>query len=546
MQKDFQDSHNNIYLSYSYGRELIRIDTLNRVSTLKYPFEILGRIDLVWEDSENGHICAVGNVGYDLTEQKVLFRHFSPINSYYKRGFRDEQGNLYFSTYDRIYRFKDSLEQILPPGQIKMITTLVSHGQDSIWVGTEQNGVYRLAMDGNRAKVSEHLLKDKKITHIARDNYQNLWFTSIGEGAYSLSTVKLQNFTSAHGLSEGPLNCLALSPSGVLWIGHPLGKTSLYNGGFLPPFSYDSSHPRGKTHIIKFLPDSTQVIGRDGVTLFRHPRRPLKYLKLQARGFAELSPGEYLVATSHVLRFKLDSLKEIAASNNQLLNRVFPARTHCILKHSDGNYYLGTNRGLWVSDGYKVWKPKWDHPILEHRIADLKEGKNGDIWMATAGWGAALIRKDSVFHFDSRYGLSGDNLSSIWVDHEGIIWIGSSTGLNKLSPGANQNEFSMEIFREEDGLLSSEVSDVLRENDSVWIATDKGLSLLLMDEGRNNPPRPSVYLHEFLVGDSSCLYEADKDFSPRQNRIRIRFDGVALSGARVFNYQYQLLGPMNR
>lgn len=540
----FCDSKKNIWFSYSNGNKIIKVDSSNTVHLVDYSFLKLGRVDAFWEDPDNGHVCGLASgYGFDFEDKREVFAFNLKRKPYYKRGFQDGEGAFYFSDFNQIYSYKDSLRQIFPEGKINRIIYLNQTGPDSIWVGTEEEGVYRLGWEQDQLEIREQLLKGKKITSVTKDNYQNIWFTSIGEGIFSLSPYNIQSFREENGLSANMVNCLSLDPSGVVWAGHDGGKTSLFNGGFLPPYDFGIRRNRAKTHVITYLSDGTQVIGRDDFTIFRHPERKEVAMKLRTRDILLLdNQKEYLLSTSSLFRLHKDSLGYISTSDKQPLNPVYPVRTRSLCRHSDGTIYIGSDYGLKVTDGTKVWDPQWKHPVLNRSITDIKEGQNGDLWIATYGWGVVLIRRDSVIPFNSSNGLSGDICHRVFIDHEGIVWIASSSGLNKLNPQPGKEGYNLEVFRAEDGLLSSEINDVLRENDSVWIATAEGLNLLQPKKANISHPLPSVYVHEFWVGDSSCLYQANKEFPHFQNRIRIRFDGVSLTGARILNYQYQLLG----
>jgi signal transduction histidine kinase len=100
------------------------------------------------------------------------------------------------------------------------------------------------------------------------------------------------------------------------------------------------------------------------------------------------------------------------------------------------------------------------------------------LWIATLGTG--LLRLDPVTRELSMYrhssrpeSLSNDQATAICIDHAGIIWIGTESGLNRFDPLTR----SFTAYYESDGLPSSYISRILEdERGDLWVSTNSGLS----------------------------------------------------------------------
>ena len=105
------------------------------------------------------------------------------------------------------------------------------------------------------------------------------------------------------------------------------------------------------------------------------------------------------------------------------------------------------------------------------------EEEDGSIWFATggkSGYGVGLVRyKDEVFTtLGEKEGLSDQSIFHAFKDREGIVWLATNRGLNKL-----QKSF-ITSYSQKDGLLRPEVNPLFRDsNNDIWIGTTGGINL---------------------------------------------------------------------
>ncbi len=105
------------------------------------------------------------------------------------------------------------------------------------------------------------------------------------------------------------------------------------------------------------------------------------------------------------------------------------------------------------------------------------EETDGSIWFANggrSGAGLGLIRyQDGQFSsFGTELGLSDTNIFNIFKDREGIIWLATNKGLNRLRKNL------IKTYSADAGLNSSEVYPIYRDRrDNIWVGTTKGLNI---------------------------------------------------------------------
>ena len=199
---------------------------------------------------------------------------------------------------------------------------------------------------------------------------------------------------------------------------------------------------------------------------------------------------------------------------------------HAVRMFSDSLFGVGSDAGIAL---YKMREGPGGTPILNYRglwttagaaneTWSLTEDRQGRPW-ALVGNNLAYVEPDSV---DSLYkinkprlktvdGFAGTDCFSLESDPVNSFWVGCGNGLFHIEPGptgiAKQERFGLD-----DGLLSLSIRDIVVDpsNGKVWIATDRGISML---ESSSQPqvttlqtvqvyPNPFRPQHRFVIFDN--------------------------------------------
>jgi len=172
----------------------------------------------------------------------------------------------------------------------------------------------------------------------------------------------------------------------------------------------------------------------------------------------------------------------------QAIRRVDALSGYQVLAFVDdpsGGLYLGTqNSGLFfydpdVSSGNMLVH---QDEVRAKTINALRFGRNGELWVGTD---SGLFSKYSEYwsHFGSKDGLVDDQVSSLFEDTEGNLWLGTSRGgVVKFSQG------KFRTVTKEQGLVDDKVNTICFDPEmGHWIGTDNGLSLYQDGEFQSHP-----------------------------------------------------------
>ena len=165
-----------------------------------------------------------------------------------------------------------------------------------------------------------------------------------------------------------------------------------------------------------------------------------------------------------------------------------------------GALWAGTDDGLDrfdpVTDRFHTYKAGGTGLSSYRAIAEDMAGR---LWLCTVV--AGLHRFDPATgkftlyrHTPAAGSLTNDWVNAVCVDHLGIVWAGTLSGLNRLDPVTSV----FHAYYERDGLPNSNLTSILEDNrGDLWLATNKGLSHFSPRSGRFS----NYYASDGLVGN---------------------------------------------
>ncbi|WP_321426386.1 two-component regulator propeller domain-containing protein [uncultured Bacteroides sp.] len=169
--------------------------------------------------------------------------------------------------------------------------------------------------------------------------------------------------------------------------------------------------------------------------------------------------------------------KQITTSNGLANNSV-----RYILQDSKGFIWMGTLNGLCRYDGnsFLTFKPQLGNNIslIDHRIYDLEEDKNGLLWINTSAelYSCYDLKHDCFVDFTGN-GELRQNYSKKMIAKNGDIWLWNSGNGCRQIKYAN-GEFSSLSFTKKNRTLSSDLVVFVSEDSkgAIWIGTENGLT----------------------------------------------------------------------
>jgi signal transduction histidine kinase/ligand-binding sensor domain-containing protein len=103
-------------------------------------------------------------------------------------------------------------------------------------------------------------------------------------------------------------------------------------------------------------------------------------------------------------------------------------------------------------------------------VTSLMIDRDGNLWVGTDAKGVFRIHGDAVEHYGHTEGLSGDSVWDFFEDREGIVWSGSTSGIDSF------RDPSVVTFSAVEGLGKDLAAGILASRDgTIWVANNGSL-----------------------------------------------------------------------
>lgn len=410
-----------------------------------------------------------------------------------------------------------------------------------MWLGT-WDGLNRWDAYNFTTFSKEQGLTNETIHTIFQDG-DWLWVgTENGLNAIHMTTAEVRNYYSdpsdSTTLTHNWINHIYKDSRGRLWICTAAGLNEYVDGQdhFRHVFSRDYGNPMRSNYFNSMQQDADSnywIATNYGLVYFES-------------------------LTNRVTRYFSKPGDDKSLPSNQI---------HSILTDETGRVWIGTARGLAYYDSENrhfinidIW-PDQAIKMEQPAITALAWESGKGLWAGTNGEGLFLIHQSSmqISHYKHTpgrpSGISDNRIQSLYIDRQGIIWIGTFNGLNKVDRNAPRFKLLRSNPTQANTLHNNSIWCFLETAPGkVWIGTDEGISLFDRIDHKfsrltgDNPQMKYDFedkqvrsLFRDQAGNTwigtrnSGLYVYNQDRSQTQNFIHERTEANSLSDNYIFD-----------
>ncbi|MEE4245320.1 MAG: two-component regulator propeller domain-containing protein [Kangiellaceae bacterium] len=535
-----EDKHGHIWVGTAQGglnrldpetgqfvRFTASADSFNSLSHNQVTSLHLDADDHLWVGTYNGlnlYQEETNDFGYfyhnPLDEQSIPNGSVTAIS-------HDNQGNLYIATSDMLARF-DPDQQIFKRyddiDSPTRITTLYLDVDNSLWIGTQLDGLFHLNQQNNRfeqfTNISEQStsLSSNHIKAILRDSLGNLW-VGTEQGGLNLKSRGASNFqrfmknsADPHSLSINDILSIIEDRSGQIWIGTAGGginKTATQFNNFArlthSAFDKNSLSHNFVNQITNDRQGNLWFATLNGIDLYNNDQNSINRI------------NQFFDSNNNQLSSRITSIAVtekqtiwFANQNGQLgyftfnenIANVNLVNRSGFLSNQFSNkairlLYLDSNDHLWVATDEGLAKLDANTAqILEDfryaaigelgtsKVYSILQDNQGIMWFGT--FDSGLQRYDPEFkqtltirhQLDNPEAISDNTIRSLYQDQQGNLWIGTYNGLSLLTNEDRiSGNFKFYNFNESQGLPNNSIQGIVSDNSgNLWLATNRGIS----------------------------------------------------------------------
>ena len=126
------------------------------------------------------------------------------------------------------------------------------------------------------------------------------------------------------------------------------------------------------------------------------------------------------------------------------------------------------------------------------------------------------------------------------ITYNNSLWVATNSGLSKILFSENCEINTIVNFNISDGLISNFINDILIKNDTIYVATNEGLSVFPCNLKKNSY-KPLINIIEAKTNlKPHNIYEPIK-LTPKGNNISITYSNMLFSKSNESSYEFRLL-----
>jgi ligand-binding sensor domain-containing protein/two-component sensor histidine kinase len=469
-----------------------------------------------------------------------------------------DDGSYFIGTKGMIYRIKSN--KVIRRYKINLyadnndVTAILRDNNNNIWFSIMNRGFFSIPNGSDKIiDIGIKLgLQNTLVNNYLEDNEGNIWISTFGKGVYCLNNLYLKSFNENDGMSSNSVYSIVKERSGKLLIGTFNGVNILENGRFDHIKSNSGKTLTEYIYSIKNINNDFYVCGSiGGNEIINISYKGIKFYMLNRPSFYKISNGLYLFGgsgNSIIVQKTINYSKKGSSlfyvfGDSAKINRV-----NEIFEDTEKNVWIGTGLGLCKvtnltdKSGKAELKKSFfpSNPILNSKINSIIQDDESNVWFASEkGIARYNLKNDSVTSYTNIMGHDLSSSTSLASDSKNRIWIGNMKGLYLFHGN------SIKHLNRQTGLPSDEVLSLYYDSEKnfLYVGTSNGISFLdvnLFDS--YNPSPPNVKIIGIKAGDSVYMSYNHLVFEPEQHHVYIDFKALSFSSPGSVKYKYNVNG----
>jgi hypothetical protein len=452
----------------------------------------------------------------------------------------------------------------------RVVSCMVEDADGDLWVNTLR-GLHHFEQTHFDRSHHHLYLRNRSLSWFMTDRQNNLWATSMNEGAFLINDRNILYYGRNQGLPEVPVSSIFSGKEGI-WFGTDSGGIGLIEKGkikLIPNWYSDLYYSRGRIRSFQYGPDQSSlwVVSENG--LFQIENKQItSHLPISSKTICFDSQGKLLLGnTTQVLSFQTNALQQrMDEMKNKFMKKGKPypqfkdfpifneseykvislgTRVYGIREDKDNTLWFATNSGLFSLKYNKILYHKPIDELLGMSFQRIEILSDGTIALACNGYGIILVNKGKVSIIGEKQGLTSNYIKSLHQFGTDSLWACTPHGLNLLIMKDFDSKPIIEKWTEENGLISENLTDIAFRHDTAYMAS---LSEVIAYPAFNKKrwlTSPPVRIEKISVNGMLRGIQDVIEVPEDSNQISVWFVTMDYRNIGKSHYRYRLATDMN-
>lgn len=451
-----------------------------------------------------------------------------------------------FSSSDCIYKLENnefkkilSIENYCNSKKNKSIINTYFDFKNRLWVNTLNNVGTLMFTDINTSKSSERYIEGYSVTCTIEDNNGGIWLTTLEDGIFYIPTLNFKFYNNKSGLSSDKIYALSKYKSKLTCLAGDLSYNELDMNTFT--FISKKSNNNSPFWNIKTFGDLSVICGSPSLIINQSTKqnKEIIYKEKERINKIRLKNTEDF-DTTHFLGCQYGTLYLINKKTGEstiLIKNLPTIFSICKTNHA---IYIGTKTGLYLLNKKKLIFLGDSISILKNRIDDILY-VNNKLIIATKGYGVLIYDFNKIIkQYTENDGLASNIIKDLTADLYGNIWVGTNRGISRLKK--ENNSYQINTINSSEGLISSEINQLLIHDTLLFFATNKGLGQLYIKDVFNEKMMIPTYIETLQINNEKYNFDSTLYLAYNQNMIQITYKGISVKSEGDICYKYRLEG----
>jgi PAS domain S-box-containing protein len=441
-------------------------------------------------------------------------------------------------------------------GSTLKVAALLADRDNCLWVGTLNQGIYRI--QGNRVDHfgSSDGLSGDAVTHLFQDREGNIWIATTS-GIDNLHDLRVTSLSTRQGLSSDQVNSVLASRDGSVWIGN-YGLDVLRSGKITSSQSGTRLAGRAVTSMLEDRAGRLWVgfdrelwVSEQGQLRQIHTDdgRPLGAVRAMTEdvdGSIWVSTNDPVAKHHQFLRIReLRTPEEIPSAQ-------LPAMINALAPDPHGGVWLGLASGglARFRNGRMELFPFGVHN--EDPVTGLLVNSDASVLAATpsglVGWRNGIQQTLTM-----RNGLPCNVIYSLIFDQTTTLWLYASCGLIAIpnaelqrwwkSPSATVKYRLFDVFDGARPMSTPFKPNASRSPDGrLWFANENVLQMIDPLHIEDNPIPPPVHVEDIIADHKNYAPQGNLRLPPLTRDLEIDYTALSFVIPQKVRFRYKLEG----